>query len=296
MSTETISHDPLKAYAKDVASQGGEDGIIARIFEIIGTANKYCLELGALNGTHDSNTWNLITNEGWNALLLEADVTQFAKLQALYKDNTKVQAVNVFVSFEGETSLDVLCANANLPKDFDLLSLDIDGNDYHVWESMTQFTPRVVVIEFNQAIPNSISFIQPRDMNVFQGSSLKAVTELAKKKGYELVTTTESNGFFVRKELFEKFGITDNSLDALHTDTSFQTQIFQLYDGTLKIEGCKELIWHHLPITEEAIQVLPKAKRKYSAHIDASDTVRVLKYHIRRLPGYALAQKIRKSL
>ena len=67
-------------------------------------------------------------------------------------------------SFEGKHELDVLFATTPLPKEFDLFVLDIDGNEYHLWESLTIYRPRVMVVEFNPSIPTEVHFIQPRDM------------------------------------------------------------------------------------------------------------------------------------
>jgi hypothetical protein len=290
------SANPLSVYARDITSQDGEDGIIERIFELIGAENKWCLELGALNGTHDSNTRHLVHDLGWNALLIEADVTYYTRLAKLYEGNPKAHCVNAFVSFEGAQSLDALCKAAGMPRDFDFLSLDIDGNDYHLWDSMREFAPRVVCIEFNQTIPNDVEFVQPRDMRVFQGSSLASLAKLAKRKGYELVATTATNAFFVRRELYPKLGIADNSLAALHSDTRYQTKLYQLYDGTLKIAGYDRLFWHRVPIDLEALQVLPRNKRVYPARIPESSAVRSFKAWARRSPLYALVQKLRKQL
>lgn len=286
--------NPLAAYAKNVKSQDGEDGIIARIFDIIGAKNKWCLELGALNGTHHSNTWSLINEHGWEALLIEADVTYFKKLAMLYKDNPKAHCVNAFVSFEGEQSLDTLCERAGMPHDFDLLSLDIDGNDYHLWESMRVYAPRLVCIEFNPTIPNQVEFVQPRDMHINQGSSLLSTVKLAEEKGYALIGTTATNAFFVKKDEAGKFGIEDASLDALHPDTRYVTYLYQLYDGTLKIAGYDKLFWHRIPIHEGKLQVLPKGKRKYPAHIDTSASVRRFKDWARQQPFYSFVQRLRK--
>jgi len=173
---------------------------------------------------------------------------------------------------------------------------DVDGNEYHLWDSMNEYRPRVMVIEFNPTIPNEVVFIQPRDMKVFQGSSLKAFVELGKRKGYELIATNETNAFFLLKELFPKFGIADNSIDALHTDHRFETKLFQLYDGTLKIAGNTKLLWHNLPIDEEKLQTLSIHKRKYPARISESGVIRMLKYWARTLPFYPLVQKARKAL
>ena len=181
-----------------------------------------------------------------------------------------------------------------MAKSFDCVTLDIDGNEYHLWDSLTDYRPRVILVEFNPTIPNDVAFIQPRDMKVFQGSSLRSFIELGKQKEYELVAANEVNAFFVQKELFSKFGIADNSIDALHTDQRYDTNLFQLYDGTLKIAGNTRLIWHNLPIDEEKLQVLSKRKRIYPAMISSSPVVRAMKYMARKLPFYRFVQRLRK--
>lgn len=286
----------LLAYSGNVTSEHGEDGVIKRIFEIIGAQSSSCAELGALNGVHGSNVWQLIKKEGWSGVLIEADQTYFEKLQQEFSGITGAECTNAFVSFEGSQSLDNIFSKTALPKEFDLFSLDIDGNEYHIWDSLHAYRPRVMLVEFNPTIPNDIVFIQPRDMKVFQGSSLRAFVELGKEKGYELIATNETNAFFVLKELFPKFGIVDNSIDALHTGHEYETKLFQLYDGTLKIAGNTKLLWHNLSIDEEKLQVLPARKLKYPARISDSSVVRRLKYWVRTLPFYPFVQKIRKNL
>lgn len=286
----------LLDYRKDVTSQFGEDGVIEKVFEVIGEGSRWCVELGALNGTHDSNVWNLLKNKGWSGVLIEADPTAYEKLVMEYDGMSSVHAVQAFVSFEGEHSLDAIFSRTPLPREFDLLSLDIDGNDYHLWESLTQYRPRVLVMEFNPSIPDAISFVQPRDMSVYQGSSLRATVDLSKKKGYELIAITAGNAFFVQKELFSRFEIEDNSLEALHVDRRYETQFFQLYDGTIVLAGNKELIWHKIPIDQDRIQVLPKARRTYPARISPDPRMRSLKYYVRKQPWYAFAQRVRKAI
>ena len=288
--------DWLLEYKKDTTSQHGEDGIIEKIFEVIGANNKWCVELGALNGTHDSNVWSLIKNNNWGGVLIEADPTYFEKLREVYRDNKSVICINSFVLFEGDNSLDSILAKTPIPHSFDYFSLDIDGNDYHIWDSLTNHRPRVIIVEFNPSIPNDVIFIQPRDPEVFQGSSLRALVELGKRKGYELVAANETNAFFVLEKLFPKFGIVDNSIDALHTDHQYETKLFQLYDGTLMISGNDKLIWHKKKINQEALQVLPPYQRFYPAKISPNIMVRRLKYFIRKFPGYHLLQKVKSDL
>lgn len=291
-----MPNSDLLTYSRDVTSQHGEDGIIERIFDIIGEESKWCVELGALNGVHDSNVWHLINECGWSGVLIEADYTQFERLHKEYADVERVLCINTFVSFDGANSLDAIFVHTPLPRVFDLLSLDIDGNEYHLLDSLADYHPRVMVVEFNQTIPNEVAFIQPRDMHVFQGSSLRSLVELGKHKGYELVAANEANAFFVLKDLFPKFGITDNAIDALHADTRYQTKLYQLYDGTLRTTGYNRLLWHDLPIDMEKLQVLSPRRRRYPAHIDESGSLRTFKYWARKLPIYPLVQWVRKLL
>ena len=295
-SKSTHKPDWLLAYKHNVKSQYGEDGIIGKIFEIIGEKNRSVVELGALNGYHHSNAWHLIKNCGWSAVLLEADRTYFERLVEEYKNNESVICTNAFVSFEGPQSLDAILGATAIPKNFDLLSLDIDGNEYHLWKSFMVYRPRVIVVEFNPSIPNEVSFVQPRDMAIMQGSSLRAFVELGKQKGYEIVAANETNAFFVWKELYPKFGMDNSSLDTVHPDRQFVTYFFQLYDGTLKITGNEELIWHHLPIDERKLQVLPRHARRYPARISSNAIVRRIKYIVRKLPLYSLVQRLRKKI
>ncbi|MFX1555199.1 MAG: hypothetical protein ACFFBV_14840, partial [Promethearchaeota archaeon] len=110
---------------------------------------------------------------------------------------------------------------------------------------------------------NNIEFIQIRNMKVNQGNSLLALVKLGKEKGYELVASTNINAIFVKKKYFELFNIEDNSIETLHEESRFITQIFQLYDGTLILDGFNKLNWHNLEISQKKIQVLPKIFRKY---------------------------------
>jgi hypothetical protein len=286
----------LLTFGRNITSEHGEDGIIEKIFEIVGTESCWCVELGALNGVHGSNVWHLIKEKNWSGVLLEADRTYFEKLKQEYAESDRTHCINAFVSFEGDDSLDKIFTQTPLPHMFDLFSLDIDGNEYHIWDSLHDYRPRLMVIEFNPSIPNDVSFVQPKNMKIFQGSSLRAIVDLGKSKGYELIATNDCNAFFVLKELFPKFGIADNSIDKLHTSHTYETKLFQLYDGTLHISGYDRLIWRDIPLDVEKLQVLSKRARSYPARIDESRYMRSFKYLIRKLPFYELLQRIRALL
>lgn len=286
-------NDWLLDYRKKVTSQFGEDGIIEKIFKVIGEKNKWCVELGALNGVHDSNVRDLLHHKGWSGVLIEADITNYKRLQALYWGKKNVVCVNEFVSFEEGHSLDAIFANTQIPREFDLLSLDIDGNEYHLWESLVDYSPRVMIVEFNPSIPNDIDFVQPRDMAVFQGSSLLALVRIGMQKGYELASVVGVNAIFVKKDLFPLFEIKDNSPESLYRDKSAYTRLFQLYDGTIVLSGCDMLLWHKKKIRAEDIQIVPQRKRFYPAKINRSKFVRSVKDVVRRLPLYSLLLKFR---
>lgn len=253
----------LRNYRRDVTSQRGEDGMVEKIFEIVGAHNKYCVEFGAWDGKHHSNTWNLLKNVGWNGLLIEANAEKFRELEAEYASHGGVSLQNTLIETKGERSLDALLTKANAPRDLDLLSIDIDGMDWHIWASLTEFRPRLVLIEFNPTVPNDVVFVQDDDASVNQGASLLALVELGKSKGYELVATTEWNAFFVDETIYPEFKIEDNDIYAMHDASGFESRLFQCYDGTLMLAGCKHLLWCNVTIGQEDIQVLPTALRKF---------------------------------
>lgn len=254
----------LQKFQKNVTSQFGEDGVIEKIFEIMGASNRWCVEFGAWDGKKFSNSWSLINNQGWKAVLIEGNKDRYQELTQNYAGNPNVIAFNRMVSMQaGENSLDTILGQTPIPIDLDFLCIDIDGCDWQVWKSLTKYQPRLVSVEFNPSIPNNVHFVQDDDMSITHGSSLRAMIELGQEKGYELVATTTCNGFFVRREDFGKFGIKDNSIDAMHSLEGYESFFFQLYDGTVVLTGNTTMLWHDITIELEDIQVLPRALRRY---------------------------------
>ena len=254
----------LSRYQYNETSQWGEDGILEKIFNILGVKQGWCAELGAWDGKNLSNTYRLINSCHWSSVLLEGDRRRFAELLKTYQSNPQAYCVLQFVSFDFPHNLDTIFSKYPIPQDFDLLSIDVDGNDLHLWESLRNYQPKIVVIEYNPTIPNHIHFQQPRDMKVNQGSSLSALIALGKKKGYELIATTESNGIFVKESLYPLFNILDNRIDLMRSKSETESTLFQLYDGTLVLEGYKRLYWCKTKIREKRLQVFPRFLRYHS--------------------------------
>lgn len=260
----------FEAYARDDTSQGGEDGILERIFELIPGGDRWCCEFGAWDGRKYSNTYQLIANRGWAGVLIEADPVKFEDLKKTYAGNAKVVLLNCFVEYSGDGLLDNLLAGTSTPVDFGLLSIDIDGNDYHVWASINTYRPKVVVVEYNQSIPNHLEFVQAADPAACHGNSLLSLTMLAARKGYQLVAVTDTNGIYVRDEYFPLFGFADNSLTAMRPVAPYLTDIFQLYDGTVVLSGYRQMIWHGVPMPASRFQAVPRWLRTFPGIMNES--------------------------
>ena len=253
----------LLNYKSDKYSQMGEDGVIEEILKILPKNDKWCVEFGAWDGQYLSNTRNLIESQDYAAVLIEGSKTKFKELEKNYAQNPKVITLNQFVGFEKKNNLDQILTKTSIPTDFDFLSIDIDGNDYHVWKMMKKYKPKIICIEFNPTIPTEVKFVQKADNSVNQGSSLLSLVELGKEKEYELVAVLSVNAFFVRKEYFPLFEITNNRPEILRTNSDFVTYLFSGYDGKVFLQGIRKLPWHGIPLNEAKIQPLPKFLRKY---------------------------------
>lgn len=247
----------LNDFARNVTSQSGEDGIIEKALEVIGQTNKWRVEFGAWDGKTLSNTYNLIVNKGYSAVLIESKKKRFRQLLNTFQANPAVIAINTFVGFERNNSLDRILQTTSIPVDFDVLAIDVDGCDYHIWEAVEHYRPKIVIIEFNQSIHPSVEFIQPRDTHITQGSSLLSISKLGKNKGYELICVAGTNGIFVDSKYFELFGIQDNSVSGMWTDQSIITHIFCGYDGTVFLAGYRKLPWQDIEFRESKVQQLP---------------------------------------
>ncbi len=172
----------FQKFKKNIYSQNGEDWIIEEILNRLDDKlDKTCCECGAWDGINLSNCYNLIKNKNYSALLIEADKKKYKELCKNIPDN-KIIKLNKFVDFEGSNSLDNLLEENNFNINFDFLSIDVDGCDYYLFESLTKYKPKLICIEYNPTIPNDIEFIQKKNFTVTQGCSALSLVNLAKKK------------------------------------------------------------------------------------------------------------------
>jgi len=183
----------INRFEKRIYSQNGEDGIIRAIFYKIKTTNKFCVEFGTEDG-YECNTRYLIKKSGWKFLHMDGG------------ENLPNSIKREFITAE---NINDLFKKYEVPKEFDLLSIDIDFNDYFVWKAIKDYNPRVVIIEYNSSIPPTESKViryeakRRSDGTNYFGASLLALSKLGKTKGYTLVACDSKgiNAFFIRDDL-----------------------------------------------------------------------------------------------
>lgn len=188
----------LLGFASDMYSQNGEDGIVARVFSIIGPGQRRCCEYGAWDGMHLSNTRALIEN-GWSGALIECDEARFNRLRRNARLFPTVAAIKARVD-AADNRLSVLLKRCGVPLELDFLSIDVDGLDYDLLLALDDIRPRLICVEVNAGHHPASFAIIPRQVaanNV--GQPLSAFVSAADKLGYRLICYT-GNAFFLRQD------------------------------------------------------------------------------------------------
>ncbi len=208
---------PISDFGFSVYSQTDEDGILLYLFSIIGTTNRQAVEICAGDGI-ECNAANLVINHGWHALLIDGDPIHVAKGQRFYSRHrlTHIFPPKVVQGWVTRDGVNDLIYSNGFSGDVDLLSLDLDGVDYWIWESITAISPRVVVLEYQDILGPERSWTVPYaddftagahsmtgSMPNFAGASLSAFTKLGKRKGYRLVGVNRYgfNAFYLREDV-----------------------------------------------------------------------------------------------
>lgn len=216
----------LEGAEHGVYSQHGEDGVIGELLRSIGPTHRFIVEFGAYDGIAMSNSRNLIVHANWSALLIEGNRRFFRSLSKLYRHHPTVTTLNAFVTTE---NINTLFHDAGVPREFDLLSIDVDSIDYYLWQALTEFRPNIVLIEYNASIPPDENYVVPKSDALRlsgtsrEGASIQALYRLGKDKGYRMVYSelTGANLFFVRDDLCDALNAPELSPEALYQPPQF---------------------------------------------------------------------------
>lgn len=210
-----------------VFSQTDEDGILLYIFSVIGTTNKRCVEM-AFGMPSMSNTTNLICNWGWYGLLLEGDQKLIDLSLKFFRNHCALKSdlpmlVRSWITRE---NINYMLGKHNFTGVVDLLSIDLNGNDYWIWQAIEKITPRVVVVEYRSewsakdavTIPYNSKFNRDDFDAHYYGASLAAFIKLGRIKGYRLIGCNRGkfNAFFLKKGVGDKYFKEVSSADCLY--------------------------------------------------------------------------------
>lgn len=214
---------PLSETGFRVFSQFEEDGKLLYIFSVIGMGRKRFVEIGADDGVN-SNSANLYFNFGWHGLFIDGSprsIRRGRKFFGKYPHPWFYKPVFICAKVTRE-NINRLLKEAGFEGEIDLLSIDIDGNDYWIWDAMEVIEPRVVIIEThnefgmnNIVVPYDPDYSFPGKHPVYHGASPVAMTELARRKGYRLVGANEMGFNFI----FIRNGIADRQIPQVSVES-----------------------------------------------------------------------------
>lgn len=207
-------------------SQHGEDGVIQKILSKIPVKHQYLIEFGAHDGLNMSNSRYLIEMQDWKAFLIEGDSRFFKKLSNLYFENKNVTTQKTMLTAD---NINQVFRKACVPTDFDFLCIDVDGPDYYLWEALTEYTPSIVMVEYNSIIPPNQDYVVPEHkINEWGGTSkegagLLSFCKLGKKKGYTPIYTelSGSNLFFIHSRHKALFDVENITIEMLYQPPQF---------------------------------------------------------------------------
>ena len=195
----------LRHFEKQVYSQNGEDGILEEVFRRIGTGNRIFVEFGVQDGTQCC-TRNLLENFSWSGIWIECSAEHVANARKRFNENP----VKVFERFLTAENILSVFSEAGVPQQVDLMVIDVDGNDYWMWNALAgQFRPRVVVVEYNGTFGPHEEWVMPYDPQhrydetAYFGASLSSFAAFGDRHGYSLVGCDSMgvNAIFVRKDV-----------------------------------------------------------------------------------------------
>jgi hypothetical protein len=200
----------LQAHEFKVTSQWGEDGIIQFLLARVSVPNKVFVEFG-VGDYREANTRFLMKHDNWSGLVIDGSTANMLRLkqeQLFWQYDLKAEC-----AFITRDNINDLIARNGITGDIGILSVDIDGNDYWVWEAISCISPRIVICEYNSLFGAVAKVTTPYqdDFQIYKthysglywGASIAAFDFLARKKGYSLVGSNSAgnNVFFVRDDV-----------------------------------------------------------------------------------------------
>lgn len=200
-------------------SQFEEDGIILYLLTMIGVDAGTVIEMCCGNGEECMAT-NLILNHGYKGFLFDGSETNIHAATQFFnaKKDCLLVKPDLKCSWITTENVNELLTSSGVPRDVDFFSLDIDGNDYWVWEAIEVISPKVCCFETHDIIPSNKSLTIPYDPNFycwsrplelqdFRSVSLAAMVKLSKRKGYRLIGSHKHgfNVFFMRDDIGNDF-------------------------------------------------------------------------------------------
>ena len=193
-----------------VFSQWGEDGLIAYLVARVPIERRWFVEFGVEN-YREANTRFLLMTQNWRGLVLDGSEQHVRDIKA--DDVSWRYELDAVCAFVTRDNINALLGDAGFTGDIGLLSIDVDGNDYWIWEAIDVVSPRIVVVEYNGlfgdqravTVPYDAGFVRTakHHSNLYYGASLGALARLAARKGYSLIGSNSAgnNAFFVRDDV-----------------------------------------------------------------------------------------------
>ena len=194
----------------NIFTKDGEDGILLYLLNKIGSIDKTFIDIGS-NDCINSNCANLAFHHGWKGLFIDGDAASLDRGKYIYSKFFK-KAVDKFSFVQAivkPDNINKLLEGYKTTGDIDLLAMDLDGNDYHIWQALEAIKPRIVLVEVqiekgnNDFVPEYTNSFELYEDDIPKGASPLSMKKLANSKGYELVAANNGayNLFFVRKDL-----------------------------------------------------------------------------------------------
>jgi len=247
------SFSSLREAEFKVFSQFGDDGIIQYLIHRLAPLPDSFVEFGVEN-YRESNTRLLLLNNNWRGLVMDSDAASIDHIQhdEIYWRHT-LTARRAFVTRD---NIDDLLKEAGFLGEVGLLSIDIDGNDYWVWEKLTAINPVIVIVEYNSIFGSDLAVTIPYHPNFarhqahysgqFWGASLTALTQLAEKKGYSPVgcNSAGNNAYFVRKDKIDNLPVLtakEAFVDARFRDSRDKTGKLNYLTGAQRFQAIADL-------------------------------------------------------